>query len=245
MTWLNVLSYFALAIGIFQALIIVVDEVRHPQMMMIMNVVWPMIGLYFPMFGIWFYYRLGRMKMDMSMKMDTKMEAAMEMHVGEMPMDMSKESGHRSNKKPFWQSVFLSTTHCSGGCALGDIIGAPLVFALGWTILGNSLFSDYVVEFVLAYSFGIAFQYFGMGFHHDNPRQALKDAIKADTLSLVAFEIGMFGWMAIVHYLPFVNVPQPNTAVFWFMMQLAMILGFCTSYPMNWYLVKVGIKHGM
>lgn len=191
MTWLNVISYIAIAIGVLQVLIIVVDEARRPQMMMIMNVVWPMMGLYFPLFGIWFYYRIGRMKMDMDMpmKMDTKMEATMDMH-----MEMDEGSEHKPNhKKPLWQSVFLSTTHCSGGCAIGDIIGAPLVFALGWTILGNSLFADYVVEFVLAYLLGIAFQYFGMGFHHDNPRQALKDAIKADTLSLVAFEIGMFG----------------------------------------------------
>lgn len=233
MTWLNVIAYIAIAIGVLQALIIVVDEVRHPQVMMIMNIVWPMMGLYFPLFGIWFYYRIGRMKTNM----DTH-----------MPMDMEMDEGfeHTSNKKkPFWQSVFLSTSHCSSGCALGDIIGAPLVFALGWTILGHALFADYVVEFVLAYLLGIAFQYFGMGCHHDNPKRALKDAIKADTLSLVAFEIGMFGWMAIVHYQPFATVPQPNSAVFWFMMQLAMILGFCTSYPMNWYLVKVGIKHGM
>lgn len=53
----------------------------------------------------------------------------------------------------------------------------------------------HVVEFILAYIFGIAFQYYGMGFKkHDQPGQALKDAVKADTLSLVAFEIGMFGW---------------------------------------------------
>lgn len=245
MTWLQIISYIAIIIGILQVMIIVIDEIRRPQMMMIMNVVWPMMGLYFPLFGIWFYYRIGRMNGKMDMSKEMNMEAAME-----MDMDMKEEADeshmehHHHRKKPFWQSVFLSTTHCSGGCALGDIIGAPLVFAMGWTITGNTLFADYVVEFILAYLFGIAFQYYGMGFKHDNPKQALINAIKADTLSLVAFEIGMFGWMAIVHYL-FVNVPQPNTSIFWFMMQLAMILGFCTSYPMNWYLVKSGIKHGM
>ena len=29
-------------------------------------------------------------------------------------------------------------------------------------------------------------------------REGLVDSIKADTLSLTAFEIGLFGWMAIV-----------------------------------------------
>jgi len=37
----------------------------------------------------------------------------------------------------------------------------------------------------------------------------------------------------------------PVSPVFWFMMQIGMILGFFTSYPANWWLVKKGIKQGM
>lgn len=32
---------------------------------------------------------------------------------------------------------------------------------------------------------------------------------------------------------------------FWFMMRLAMICGFLTSYPVNWWLVSCGIKERM
>jgi len=32
---------------------------------------------------------------------------------------------------------------------------------------------------------------------------------------------------------------------FWGAMQLAMIAGFVTSYPMNWWLIRVGIKERM
>ena len=35
------------------------------------------------------------------------------------------------------------------------------------------------------------------------------------------------------------------TAPFWFMMQIAMLIGFATSYPANWVLIDRGIKHGM
>jgi hypothetical protein len=69
--------------------------------------------------------------------------------------------------------------------------------------------------------------------------------VKADTLSLIAFEIGMFSWMAFARH---VLVPQPvapNSVVFWFMMQIGMIFGFLTTYPANWLLVKWGIKSGM
>lgn len=266
MAWLPIVAWISIIIGVLQAIIITIDVIRYPQSMMpIMNIVWPLTGLYFPIFGLWAYFGLGRAKGQMDMKMDhmdmdsMNMESGMDMSMDdEVHMDHNDHhhmkhhdhgemDHHGHGEKPLWQGVFVSTTHCSSGCSLGDMFGAPIVFLLGLTIAGVMLFADYAVEFILAYLFGIAFQYYGMGFKaHDQPGKALKDAVKADTLSLVCFEIGMFGWMALVNYVFFVtNVPAPNTAVFWFMMQLAMMLGFCTSYPANWYLVKKGVKHAM
>ena len=33
--------------------------------------------------------------------------------------------------------------------------------------------------------------------------------------------------------------------VYWFMMQIGMVLGFATSYPMNWWLIQKGLKETM
>jgi hypothetical protein len=76
-------------------------------------------------------------------------------------------------------------------------------------------------------------------------RNAIRDAIKADTISLSTFEIGMFGWMAFIVFVLFDKSLHPSYPVYWFMMQLGMILGFFTSYPANWWLVRKGIKHAM
>lgn len=84
-----------------------------------------------------------------------------------------------------------------------------------------------------------------MGMGSKPAEEKLKNAIKADTWSLIAFEIGMFAWMALSHYVFFSEPSKPNDPVFWFMMQIAMMIGFGTSYPANWYLVKKGIKHAM
>ncbi|HEX7064970.1 MAG TPA: DUF4396 domain-containing protein [Bacillales bacterium] len=246
MSWLEVLSWIAIVIGFLQAVVITIDVSRHPQQMMpIMNIVWPLTGLYFPLAGMLAYYKLGRSTGEMNMEMGHERDH--KDHTEHMKNESHDHMEHHNHgNKPFWQSVFVSTTHCSSGCSLGDMIGAPIVFLTGFTIAGMTLFADFAVEFVLAYLFGLAFQYYGMGFKkHDKPGQAVKNAIKADTWSLVAFEIGMFGWMALAHYVFFVKMPEPNTAVFWFMMQLAMMLGFCTSYPANWILVKKGVKHAM
>lgn len=248
MSWLEIVSWIAIGIGILQTIIITIDVIRYPQNMMpIMNIVWPLTGLYFPVFGLWAYYSLGRAKGQMDMKMDhTDMESDMDNGEHMDHQDHSHMEHHGHGEKPFWQSVFVSTTHCSSGCSLGDMVGVPIVTLTGLTIAGSTLFADYAVEFILAYIFGIAFQYYGMGFKKQKESgKAIKNAIKADTWSLIAFEIGMFGWMALVHFVFFVQMPTPTTAVFWFMMQIAMMLGFLTSYPANWILVKKGIKHAM
>jgi hypothetical protein len=35
---------------------------------------------------------------------------------------------------------------------------------------------------------------------------------------------------------------RANSFEFWFMMQIAMLCGFVTSYPANWWLLRTGIK---
>ncbi len=75
-------------------------------------------------------------------------------------------------------------------------------------------------------------------------RDGLKAAAQADIVSLTAFEIGLFGWMAIVAFV-FFPVPRqlmPDSGAFWLLMQVGMIIGFFTSWPANVWLVKHQIK---
>jgi len=223
-SWLVAVSYVSIILGFVTAGIITADVISHPQRMRIMNVVWPVTGLYLPLVGLWLYRQLGA-----PMAIDSK------------AMDME------AMEQPFWKSIFVSSTHCASGCVLGDIIGAPIVFALGLTLLGTRLFAEYAVEFALAYAFGIAFQYLAItGMRKIAPQAALVDAVKADTLSLIAYEVGMFGWMAIVYFLLMpAHGLNPTMAVFWFMMQIGLVLGFITTYPANWLLVRWGVKSAM
>lgn len=54
----------------------------------------------------------------------------------------------------------------------------------------------------------------------------------------------MYGWMALVIFAWFGDVPK-TSPVFWFMMQLAMFSGFATSYPANRWLLRKGINEAM
>ncbi|MBP1948622.1 DUF4396 domain-containing protein [Virgibacillus litoralis] len=217
---LTIISWIALTMGLISSFIIVIDVIRYPQMMKIMNVVWPINGWFFGPFALWTYFKWGRLKAKKIKDEDRRGRLA---------------------------RVFVSTSHCSAGCTVGDAAGVPIVALTGMAVIGSTLYAHYVVEFILAYIFGIVFQFYAI--YPMNKEQgivgSIKAAIKADTLSLIAFEIGMFGWMAIVHFVLFAQPPKPNEASYWFMMQIAMILGFLTSYPANWILVRKGIKEEM
>jgi hypothetical protein len=209
------------------ALIIVLDLLRgHRQHMWIMNVVWPITALYAGPLALWGYYRFGR------------------------------QSGHAHShdEKSFPVAVALAATHCGSGCTLGDLISEWMVFVfpqiLIWfgygTLFSHPVFASWVLDFVLAFIFGIAFQYFTIvPMRKLSPMRGIIEAVKADALSLIAWQIGMYGWMAIVIFGLFGHDLAKTSPVFWLMMQVAMLCGFATSYPVNWWLVRAGIKEKM
>ena len=74
-------------------------------------------------------------------------------------------------------------------------------------------------------------------------------AVKADALSLSAWQVGMYGFMAVAQLAWYPHVFGTRAAVdtpeFWFAMQLAMIAGFATAYPVNAWLIRKGLKERM
>ena len=80
---------------------------------------------------------------------------------------------------------------------------------------------------------------------HLSPKQGLIAALKADALSLIAWQVGMYGWMAVARFAILGHPFQKSSPVFWVMMQVAMLAGFFTSYPINVVLLRRGLKERM
>ena len=212
-----------LALSIAAALYVVYDVTAggHAQPMWIMSVVWPLTILYWGPPGLVFYWWFGRAK-----------QAA------------SEREGRGHQTPPMWQAVFKGATHCGAGCASGDFVADWIAFATAFSVAGSKLGGRLVLAFVFAYCVGIVFQYFSIApMRGLNLREGLLAAIKADTLSLVAYEVGMFACMiAFAHAF---HGLEPTRPVYWVLMQVAMIVGFATTYPVNWWLIKRGWKEGM
>jgi hypothetical protein len=197
--------------------------------MWIMNVVWPITGLYAGPLALWGYYTVGRLSTHRALQ-ETKAR-------GEEPL---------GKKKPFWQMVALGASHCGAGCALADIVAEWGLVLFPVTLFGMKIFGAWTVDYFVALAFGIVFQYFTIA-----PMRGLSlgdgliAAAKADFLSLTAWQVGMYGWMAIATFLIFGHELEKTGPVFWFMMQIAMLAGFLTAYPVNWWLLRAGIKEKM
>ena len=217
-TTLTILGWIGLALAFASALVICWDIFArgHRQPMGIMDAVYPITALYFGPLAVWAYFRYG------------------------------------SSTEDRW-AISRGTSHCGAGCTLGDIVGEWIVYLTAWTIpifageAANSLTAMYVADFALAWTFGIGFQYFSIVPMRDDVSgwRGVWLAIKADTLSIIAFQLGLFGFMALYHLVlwqPPLTVASPG---YWLMMQIGMIVGFATAWPMNAWLIRRRWKEKM
>lgn len=237
MNTLSVIAWISLGVAFFCAIVITMDEFRHSQKMWIMNIVWPVTALYLSVFALWGYYHIGRAMTH---------DAIQGMSKGQM-QEQKKNREEQARRDPTWEQTAVSDSHCGAGCSLGDIIAEFSIFGLGLTLLGKSIYAEYAGDLLLAWLLGVVFQYFTIKpMLNLSPAKGLIAAIKADTLSILTFEIGLFAWMALTF---FVFYPHPHLhptdSGFWFMMQIGMICGYLTSYPMNRWLIKIGWKEAM
>ena len=220
----------------------------YRQHMAIMDWVWPITALYWGPVAVWFYFRRGK---QMSPRWAQEHGIDMDQMMSSDREEDPPSFGAFARKN--WWPVSKGVCHCGAGCTLGDIVGEWIVYLSAWSIplfaaeAANSLMAMFVADFVLAWSLGIVFQYFSIvPMREDIGRlEGVWPAIKADTLSIVAFQVGLFGFMALYHLVfwqPPLSVASPT---YWLMMQIGMIVGFFTAWPVNVWLIRKGVKEKM
>ena len=218
---LNLIAVFLVCSGIGIAVHIAIDLTHRPQSMKIMNAVWILSALWGSYLALWAYNKFGRsspMKMEddgmkgmgMSDMKDMDMSGMKDMNMPDMKgMDMGMSMGEM--RRPYWQSVALSALHCGAGCTLADIIGEWFTNYVPVTVAGSQLVGNWVLDFVLALIIGVYFQFYAIReMEKISVGNALTRAFKADFFSLLSWQVGMYGWMAIVYFVLFINEPLPK-----------------------------------
>lgn len=98
-------SWISLGIAFACAIVTAIDELRHPQKMWIMNIVWPITALYFSVFALWGYLRAGR-----KMSKDAITQMSEERH---------KQMMEHARQDPAVTQTAISDSHCGAGCTFG------------------------------------------------------------------------------------------------------------------------------
>lgn len=140
-----------------------------------------------------------------------------------------------------WRQVLGSTMHCAAGDGLGIVVGA----ALG-SVLATTFWTDFALEYVLGFGFGwLFFQAFAMrsmagGSYSASLRMTFLPEFLSMNVLMAGMQLVMAGSMSLS-----TETHHPSQPGFWFMMSMALLVGFIAAYPMNWWLVANHLKHGM
>jgi hypothetical protein len=140
-----------------------------------------------------------------------------------------------------WRQVLGSTMHCVAGDGIGIIVGA----AIGG-VLTLSFWPDFLLEYALGFGFGWAFfQAFAM---RDAAGGSYLKSLKMTFLpELLSMNLLMTGMVLTSQFAMrrVAGSDDPTRPEFWFIMSMALIVGFVCAYPINWWLVANHMKHGM
>ncbi|KKL05220.1 hypothetical protein LCGC14_2608250 [marine sediment metagenome] len=143
---------------------------------------------------------------------------------------------HHHHEEPSSTRLAVSATiHCLLGCGLGEVAGVVIGVALGWTS---------VATLVLAVTLGLVFG-FGLGLipllrAKFTLRRAIKQVVVTEVLSIAVMETAQ---VLVEVYTPGVMSAGLTSPLFWGGMTLALVAGFIAAFPVNYYLVKKGVRH--
>ena len=220
-TWLTVVSWIFVGIAVLCAAALLYDIYGrgYRQRTSVMEAVWPITALYFGPLALPAYYRWGHPRSE----------------------KWQKEHGSTPDKS---LSAAAATEGTPGGAAsaVGHVLGVPLVVFSGLAIAGEALWAMILVIAVIATALLFVFEYF----FSTVPTRGLPSgkglgvALLIALVTVLAFDVGMGGWMLVMHFLLF--MPPLTDVTFLFLMQVGLILGFLTGYPAVLWLIRRGIK---
>ncbi len=148
---------------------------------------------------------------------------------------------HEKYTATLWRQVLGSTMHCVAGDGLGILAGA---------ILGGIIHLSKPAEIGLEYllGFGFGWTIFQALFMKESSGGSFYKALKNTFIPELVSMNYLMAAMVLVTTFGMRMVPEgsnPLSLEFWFIMSMALLVGFIAAYPINWWLVSNHLKHGM
>lgn len=128
-----------------------------------------------------------------------------------------------------------ATLHCLMGCGIGEVAGMIIA-----TAIGLSNFHSILLAVVLGFIAGFALGILPLLKHGFTFNAAFKTVLITEGLSIAVMEA--FEVLAEVT-IPGVMEAHLSDSIFWLGMMAALAAGFIAAFPVNYILVKRGIRH--
>ncbi len=140
-----------------------------------------------------------------------------------------------------WRQALGSTMHCVAGDGIGILVGAVLA-----RVLGLAGLPEIALEYALGFGFGwTVFQaLFMREMAGGSYTRSLATTFIPELVSMNMLMVGMVPTMMVLQML-LPGGGDPTTSAFWFVMSMALLVGSIVAYPINWWLVRYHLKHGM
>ncbi len=148
---------------------------------------------------------------------------------------------HEKFIAPLWKQAVGSTIHCMAGDATGVILVAFLTAALGLP-----MWLDSILEYLAGFAFGLFI--FQALFMKDMLGGTYLAAVRKTWYpELMSMNFVMSGMIPVMIILMTNNMQnmEISSMRFWGIMSLASLIGGCLAFPVNWWMVKNKLKHGM
>jgi len=218
-SWLTPLAWTYIALALLSTAVIAADiylaRRRHPSVAA--DLVWVTSGLYLGPFAVAAYLRRGRVEAAA-----TKVDSASDAHSA-------------TNDT---QRTALALLPGGGASAVAHLVAVPFVVAVGWTIAGLAmwpmiiLIAGFVIVMLSVYERVASGHSIGR-----TRRISIGAALLTAVVTVVAFDVGMVGWMLLLHFNN--AMPGVTEGTFWFLMQIGVIVGLATGYPaVKWLLSR-------
>ena len=143
------------------------------------------------------------------------------------------------------QPLGLATESASGslpGAAastISHVLAVPFVLATGLSLFGVPMYAMIVIILVLAIAMLGAFEY-ATANRRKVGGMSVATALVVATVTVVAFDLGMVGWMLVLHFTEL--LPSPGSVNFLFLMQIGNLLGLLAGLPVVAFLLSRGVK---
>lgn len=189
---------------------------------------WPIIVIFFSVIGFFMYLLTCRPK--------------------GMPLlrpKIKSEDFEAKYHTKYVSNTFSKVTGSVIHCVAGDGLGIMTAMVIG-TYIGLSFWTEFAAEYIVGFLFGwILFQYPAMRSMGNSPSQALWRGGRAEFFSMITLMSGMLLTAKFIQPHIVSSMPMPNLYAFWGIASFSLFIGTLITYPMNWWLVSIGWKHGM